>query len=71
MNEREAAETNAKIERLMDTIAEQRAEIDLLRAFVADQPCECYDEYGKWKTELCDRCKLLQGQAASPAGGKS
>jgi len=35
MNEREAALTNAKIERLMDTIDQQRAEIDRLEEAIA------------------------------------
>ena len=33
-------------------------EIERLRAFVATQPCECYDEYGKHKPEPADDSTL-------------
>jgi predicted RNase H-like nuclease (RuvC/YqgF family) len=49
MTERESAATNAKIHRLMDTIAEQRERIDLLstelrRQIIADRDAEIEDD---------------------------
>lgn len=42
-----------------EKIAELEREVERLRAFVAGQPCECYDEYGKRLPSPCERCRLL------------
>lgn len=32
-----------------------------LREFVQDEPCCCFDEYGKKHPFTCDRCRVLSG----------
>ena len=41
-----------------------------MKAYVVDQPCECFDEYGQHRpqwfrdmTWMCDRCRLMYAKA--------
>lgn len=41
-------------------LAAAEAQIQQLRAYVADQLCECFDEYSHQLPQKCDRCRLLE-----------
>lgn len=44
---------------MIEEIKRLQVENEKLREFVADQLCDCYDEYGEKRPQMCDRCKLL------------
>lgn len=45
-------------------------EVKKLRAYIADQLCECCDEYGVEFPTPCERCVVLGLKAAKAAGEK-
>lgn len=49
------------------TIAKQATRIEALESFVADQPCECLDEYGNPKPKTCERCRLFDRKEDEPS----
>lgn len=44
---------------LESQLATRDREIDRLRAYVREQPCECVGEYGHDAPQPCDRCAVL------------
>ena len=42
-----------------DDIGILKAKVDRLEVYAREQFCDCYDEYGAYKSNQCDRCKAL------------
>lgn len=63
----ENARLRQELERLRGEIERLRADCQRMWLFIAEQHCECYDEYGNKRPNECERCQIMR--AASAAGG--
>ncbi len=62
------AQTKSRADAVQAARNEAFAEIERLRAYVREQPCECHDEYGKPHPQKCDRCKLFDADLCRQKG---